>query len=91
MRFGKTFNYHNMKMYFKYLFEILIYVCHTLCVFSLLPQSLTIRSGLKTKSGAQMGEIPRVSTHDVVEPLLVLACFDLQTLKRLFYVITFFS
>ena len=38
-----------------------------------------------------MGEIPRVSTHDVVEPLLVLACFDLQTLKRLFYVITFFS
>ena len=37
-------------MYFKYLFEILIYVCHTLCVFSLLPQSLTIRSGLKTDS-----------------------------------------
>ena len=31
------------------------------------------------KSGAQIGAVPGVSTQVVVEPLRVLACFDLQT------------
>ena len=52
--------------------------------------SLKTRSGTQTviwgiKSGAQTGAVPGVSTHLVVDPLLVLACFVLHTLKRLFW------
>ena len=32
-----------------------------------------------------MGAVPGVSTQVVVEPLLVLACFVLQTLKKMVY------